>query len=402
MMRHSETMRAASRLLLSHPIVCLLAALAVMVLWVLGPIKVVHAADTTPPDTTITDGPSGDLTGTTAKFTFFSNEAGSTFKCKLVGQDSTRTTCSSPKDYTNLTAGTKYTFKVWATDAAGNIDPTPATRTFTPRGGGGGTEGSTHLVGAGDIASQGDADVATGDLIDARPEAIVFTAGDNAYPMGSLSNYTNKYEPAWGPFKARTRPSPGNHEYMTSGASGYKTYFSGVPEVSTNPTYYAYNLGAWRIYSLDSNLTGAAMNTQLNWLSDDLASTNTTCELAYWHHPVASSGQHGPTTLGRQLFAELDSAGADLVLNGHDHNYERFEKINSSGQPSANGIVEIVIGTGGTDLRGQGFVQPGSQKRNFDTHGIVDINLSSTGYSGEFVPVPGTTFTDNFSGTCGT
>jgi acid phosphatase type 7 len=361
--------------------------------------KRAEAADTTPPETTITN---SSVSDTSATFNFFSNETGSTFKCKLVGQDSTRTTCSSPKDYTNLTAGTKYTFKVWAKDAAGNIDPTPATRTFTPRGGGGGTEGSTHLVGAGDIASQGDADVATGDLIDARPEAIVFTAGDNAYPMGSLSNYTNKYEPAWGPFKARTRPSPGNHEYMTSGASGYKTYFSGVPEVSTNPTYYAYNLGAWRIYSLDSNLTGAAMNTQLNWLSDDLASTNTTCELAYWHHPVASSGQHGPTTLGRQLFAELDSAGADLVLNGHDHNYERFEKINSSGQPSANGIVEIVIGTGGTDLRGQGFVQPGSQKRNFDTHGIVDINLSSTGYSGEFVPVPGTTFTDNFSGTCGT
>jgi hypothetical protein len=100
-----------------------------------------EAADTTPPETTITSGPSGSVSGTTATFEFFSNEAGSTFRCKLVGQDSTRTTCTSPKTYTNLTAGTKYTFKVWATDAAGNIDPTPATRTFTPSGGGGGGGG---------------------------------------------------------------------------------------------------------------------------------------------------------------------------------------------------------------------------------------------------------------------
>src|SRR5215210_8237653 len=100
-----------------------------------------EAADTTPPETTITGGPSGSVSGTTATFEFFSNETGSTFKCKLVGQDSTRTTCTSPKTYTNLTAGTKYTFKVWATDAAGNIDPTPATHTFTPSGGGGGGGG---------------------------------------------------------------------------------------------------------------------------------------------------------------------------------------------------------------------------------------------------------------------
>src|SRR5215212_2264140 len=140
MMRHTETIQAISRLQVSHPIVCLFAAFAaVVVLGVLGPIKVVHAADTTPPETTITDGPSGSVSGTTATFEFFSNETSSTFKCKLVGQDSTRTTCTSPKTYTNLTAGTKYTFKVWAKDAAGNIDPTPATRTFTftPSGGGG-------------------------------------------------------------------------------------------------------------------------------------------------------------------------------------------------------------------------------------------------------------------------
>src|SRR5215218_7804122 len=127
-----------------------------------------EAADTTPPETTITN---SSVSGTTATFDFFSNETSSTFKCKLVGQDSTRTTCTSPKTYTDLTAGTKYTFKVWATDAAGNIDPTPATRTFTPNGGGGGGSAilaSAILVGAGDISSGGSKDQETGNLVRAQ------------------------------------------------------------------------------------------------------------------------------------------------------------------------------------------------------------------------------------------
>src|SRR5215208_1723827 len=121
--------------------IILLVPLLAMFAFVATTAERAEAADTTPPETTITSGPSGSVSGTSAAFEFFSNEAGSTFKCKLVGQDSTRTTCSSPKTYTNLTAGTQYTFKVWAKDAAGNIDPTPATRTFTPSGGGGGGGG---------------------------------------------------------------------------------------------------------------------------------------------------------------------------------------------------------------------------------------------------------------------
>ena len=316
MMRHSETMRAASRLLLSHPIVCLLAALAavVVVLGVLGPTKVVHAGTITPSATT-----------------------------------------------------------------------------------------SARLVGAGDIADNGNADVATGNLIDARPGARVFTAGDNAYPNGSASDFTNKYHPAWGPFKNRTSPSPGNHDYNTSGASAYKNYFGSVAGLrSVNPTYYVYTLGAWRVYALDSNISMKSGSPQYNFVQNDLATNGALCELAYWHHPIASSGQHGNDARARPIFALFDAQGGDLVLNGHDHNYERFTKINSSGQVSASGVRQIVVGTGGTSLRGQGFVQPGSERRNFDTHGIVDINLSSTGYSGRFVPAPGFgSFTDSFSGTCG-
>jgi hypothetical protein len=355
----------------------------------------------------------------------------------LVGRDATRTNCTSPKAYTNLTVGTAYTFKVWAKDAAGNIDTTPATFTFTPSDGtalpaacadgkdndgdakidladpGCSTSSDTdefdaptgttaRLVGAGDIATGGSVDTATGDLIDARPDARVFVAGDNAYPDGTASDFTNKYEPAWGPFKNRTSPSPGNHEYHTSGASGYKNYFGSVAGLrSVNPTYYAYTLGAWRVYALDSNISMAIGSAQYNFVQNDLATNGALCELAYWHHPIASSGQHGNNAVARPIFALFDAQGGDLVLNGHDHNYERFTKINSLGQVSASGVRQIIVGTGGANLRGQAFVQPGSEVRNFDTHGIVDINLASTGYSGKFVPVPGKTFTDSFSGTCG-
>ena len=153
---------------------------------------------------------------------------------------------------------------------------------------------------------------------------------------------------------------------------------------------------------MDSNISMAIGSPQYNFVQNDLATNGALCELAYWHHPIASSGEHGNDARARPIFALFDAQGGDLVLNGHDHNYERFTKINSSGQVSASGVREIIVGTGGTVLRGQGFVQPGSERRNFNTHGIVDINLSSTGYTGTFVPVPGKTFTDSFSGTCGT
>jgi hypothetical protein len=397
--------------------------------------------DTTPPQTTITSPPIGSVIGTTATFGFTSSETGSTFQCRLVGRDATRIlNCPPPKAYTSLTVGTQYTFKVWAKDAAGNIDSTPATFTFTPSDGtalpaacadGKDNDGdakidladpgcsspadtdefdaptgtTARLVGAGDIATFGSEDSATRKLIDARPDARVFTAGDNAYPNGSASDFTSKYEPAWGGvLKNRTSPSPGNHDYNTSGASAYKSYFGTVAGLrSVNPTYYAYTLGAWRVYALDSNISMAIGSPQYNFVQNDLATNGALCELAYWHHPIASSGEHGNDARARPIFALFDAQGGDLVLNGHDHNYERFQKIDSLGRPSASGVREIVVGTGGTSLRGQSFVQPGSEVRNFDTHGIVDINLASTGYSGTFVPAEGFgTFKDIFNGTCGT
>jgi hypothetical protein len=263
---------------------------------------------------------------------------------------------------------------------------------------------TARLVGAGDIATNGSADTATANLILDRPDARVFTAGDNAYPNGAASDFTNKYQPAWGPFKNRTSPSPGNHDYVTSGASGYKNFFGSVAGLrSVDPTYYAYTLGEWRVYALDSNISMAIGSPQYNFVRDDLDANGARCELAYWHHPIASSGEHGNIARARPIFALFDEKGGDLVLNGHDHNYEIFNKINSSGQVSASGVRQIVVGTGGTSLRGEGFTHSSSEESNFDTHGIVDINLSPTGYTGTFVPAPGFgSFNDSFEGTCGT
>jgi hypothetical protein len=474
MMRQSETVRVASRLLVSQPIVLLLAALAaaVVVLGVLGPIKVVQAADVASPvegenfankpagTVVVTDSTRGYSGNRALKFTA-PVTASHTVTCSQVcdvvlrarggqsggeptfsvnGSAPHAITSSALANYTfdvNLPANTPTVLSVTAGNVATGRNAFLDIATFPADGGGGTppaacadrldndgdglidladpgcssssdndetntTTGSARLVGAGDIATGGSMDTATGDLIDARPDARVFVAGDNAYPDGTASDFTTKYEPAWGPFKNRTSPSPGNHEYHTSAASGYKSYFASVAGLrSVNPTYYAYTLGAWRVYALDSNISMAIGSPQYNFVQNDLATNGALCELAYWHHPIASSGQHGNNAVARPIFALFDAQGGDLVLNGHDHNYERFTKINSSGQVSTSGVRQIIVGTGGANLRGLGFVQPGSEVRNTTTHGIVDINLASTGYSGTFVPVPGKTFTDSFSGTCG-
>ena len=469
MIRQSQTMRVASRSLLSHPIVCLLAALAAgVVLAVLGPIKVVHAADVTvegenfankPPEGTfqvVTDSTRGYSGDQALKFTA-DVTASHTINCSQVcdvvlrargGQSGGSPTFSvrvgnvvtEPQNISS-SALADYTFHVTLPPdttntllsvTAGNVatgrNAFLDIATFPASDGGGTTDTdgdgvpdvddpaptdpnipgttpdptSARLVGAGDIATNGSADTATANLILDRPDARVFTAGDNAYPNGAASDFTNKYQPAWGPFKNRTSPSPGNHDYVTSGASGYKNYFGSLA-TPNGTTYYAYDLGDWRIYSLDSNISMAIDSPQYNFVQDDMTRDTATCELAYWHHPIASSGEHGNIARARPIFALFDAQGGDLVLNGHDHNYEIFNKINSSGQVSASGVRQIVVGTGGTSLRGEGFTHSSSEESNFDTHGIVDINLSPTSYTGTFVPAPGFgSFSDSFEGTCGT
>jgi Calcineurin-like phosphoesterase/Bacterial Ig-like domain (group 3) len=361
--------------------------------------------DTTPPDTTLSP-PS--VIGTTASFTFSSNEP-SSFQCRLVGLEPNRIdNCLSPRMYSNLTVGTQYTFKVWAKDAAGNIDPTPATFTFTPSDGTTPPPGTTaHLAGAGDIATRGqDNDTLTGNLIEQliveHPDLRVFTAGDNAYQDGTLAQFNNYYHPAWGSFKNITSPTPGNHDWHTSGAQGYKQYFGTVPNLrSVNPTWYAYNLGAWRVYALDSESSMGTTSAQYDFVQKDLIANRRPCMLAYWHHPVISSGMHGNSANARPIFALMDKPehDVDLVLNGHDHNYEAFVNINADLKPDPAGIREIIVGTGGVNTRAMGTTKTGSEFRRTGTHGVLHLTLEETGYTGEFIATSGS-IVDSFNGSC--
>jgi hypothetical protein len=254
---------------------------------------------------------------------------------------------------------------------------------------------SVVLVGAGDIANcSRTQDELTAQLLDNIP-GTVFTAGDNAYIDGSYTEYLNCYDPTWGRHKSRTKPSPGNHEYLTSGAAGYFQYFSNIP------SFYAYNLGSWRIYALNSEISVSATSAQVTWLQDDLATNPSQCVLAYWHKPRWSSGaNHGDTTAMQTLWQVLYDMGADLVVNGHEHNYERFAEMNASGAPVSPGLRQIVAGTGGAGLYPFGSPHPASQVRNNTTYGVLKLILRAGGYDWEFVPAAGSTFTDSGSGNC--
>ncbi len=279
--------------------------------------------------------------------------------------------------------------------------PTPTvTRTSTPTRTATATPSASNpvLVGAGDIATSGSNDEATANLLDAIM-GTVFTAGDNAYPDGTTSNFTTYYDPTWGRHKARTWPSPGNHDYHVSGAADYFTYFG-----SRAPgPYYAYTLGAWRIYSLDSEIDVSATSPQITWLQADLASHPTACVLAYWHKPRWSSGtNHGSNTSMQALWNALYAANADVIVNGHEHNYERFAPQNPSGQlDTTRGIREFVVGTGGSSLYNDfSSPLPNSQVRNGTSYGVIKLTLHATSYNWQFIPVAGSTFTDSGSGTC--
>ena len=291
-------------------------------------------------------------------------------------------------------------------DADGDGTPDGCDTTQPPQG--------TIFAGAGDIADVGDADVATGNIIEGLgPGVIAWTAGDNAYENGTLDDFNTKYEPSWGSFKARTWPTPGNHDYRTTNAFGYKSYFDADPLEQATPileqTYYAQDIGGWRWYFLDSNIAAGTSSGQYLWLQNDLNQNRTACMGAIWHHPVASSGQHGGSAKMRPIFRLLDQSAndVDLVLQGHDHNYERFAKINSTGGASAtSGIEAVVVGTGGTALRPFMTPEPGlptTVKRDATTHGVLVGVLTPSGGNFEFrradYPTNGS-FTDPFSVSC--
>jgi hypothetical protein len=490
MMRQSETMRAASRLLLSQPILCLLAALAAaVVLGVLGPIKVVHAADVAVEGENFANKPP---TGTTVvSDTLFSGGKALKFTADVYAWDTV--TCSTACDVVLMAragqSGGTPSFSVngsapQAITTSNQVAPEPYTFMTLPAGSniriqvtasgtgtghnafldvakfpadsGGGTPtaavcsdgrdndsdgkidypndpGCTSatdddetdpvsgtdpvFVGAGDIAScASTGDEATANLLDdivaaAPSTTTVYTTGDDAYESGTASEFANCYHPTWGRHQARTRPTVGNHEYYsTANASGYFGYFGSILSAAgdTGQGYYSYDLGSWHMIALNSNcsfVACAAGSAQEQWLRADLAAHPNACTLAYWHHPrfsskLSSGGNSSMKPFWDALYAAPNKA--EVVLNGHIHNYERFAPQTPSGAADpAQGIREFVVGTGGKSLNT--FTNKGvanSQVRLANAYGVLKLTLHPTSYEWQFVTAPGGTVADSGSGSC--
>ncbi len=220
------------------------------------------------------------------------------------------------------------------------------------------------------------------------PQAAVLSLGDHTYPVGSAAEFTDCYGPTWGRFKERTYPTPGNHEYYSRAASGYFDYFSdfGGPQ---RRGYFSFELGAWHVVSLNSNLGPEEHRVQLAWLEDDLARHRRACTLAYWHAPLYSSGGHGNTTRMRDVWRALHAAGAELVLSGHDHDYERFAPQDADGRLDvARGVRQFVVGTGGAFLTPFRWAREHSEARANGSHGVLKLTLRDDGYAWRFLPAP--------------
>ena len=261
------------------------------------------------------------------------------------------------------------------------------------------------LVGAGDIGRcDRTTDEDTAALVAERP-GIVFTLGDNAYERGSSEEFRDCFGSSWGRVKDRIElPVPGNHEYETRDAAGYKEYF-GERAVRDGATWYSVDLGQWHVVVLDSTCDrvegGCGPDSaQLAWLRDDLASSDARCTLALFHHPRFSSGDHGSDENVAPFWDALYAAGADLVLNGHEHDYERFAPQDPAGNADdARGIMQLIVGTGGAELRDFDDPVANSRVRSSLAYGVIELRLQQHGWRWQFHPTDGS-FADAGTGTC--
>lgn len=259
------------------------------------------------------------------------------------------------------------------------------------------------ILAAGDIAgceTQGDEKTAA--LLD-RHQGTVLTLGDNVYDKGTAREFADCYGPTWGRHLGRTRPAPGNHDYGNGRAVAYFEYF-GAAAGEPGKGWYSFDLGGWHLVALNSNCAAAGGcgpgSEQERWLRADLAAHPRTCTLAYWHHARFSSGLHGDNDVTEGLWRALHEAGADVVLTGHDHDYERFAPLAPDGRPDPAGIRQFVVGTGGRSLYPFRSPIPGSEVRNAAGYGVLRLTLKDRGYTWRFLPVEGSTFADSGEAAC--
>ena len=259
--------------------------------------------------------------------------------------------------------------------------------------------GSVTFVGAGDISlCTHHNDTSTAKLLDTIP-GTVFVTGDNVGAPGDSTTYANCYNPTWGRQKARTFPVPGDVEYGTAGAQGYYGYFGAA---AGDPTkgYYSYNLGAWHIIALNSQTSMAAGSAQEVWLKADLAANPSQCTLAYWHLPAFYSGTSTVRSSVLPLWNDLYAAHADVVLNSHTRNYERFApQTPAAVLDTAQGIRQFIVGTGGLGTWSFSTIAPNSLVRA-QVYGVLKFTLSPGSYSWKFIPIAGTQFSDSGSAAC--
>jgi 3',5'-cyclic AMP phosphodiesterase CpdA len=220
------------------------------------------------------------------------------------------------------------------------------------------------------------------------PGAAVLALGDLTYPVGAPAEFTNCYGPTWGKFRDRTYPTPGNHEYATPGAAGYFGYFGAAAAVGRG--YYSVQLGTWRVISLNSNLAPGAHTAQMAWLREELARHPARCTLAYWHHPLYSSGMKGNDARMKDAWQALYEAGAEIVLSGHDHLYERFAPQDARGRrDDGRGLRQFVVGTGGAFPTPFLRTRANSEARDSNHSGVLRLVLGDDGYDWQFLQVAG-------------
>lgn len=262
------------------------------------------------------------------------------------------------------------------------------------------------IVGAGDIAdcTQLVGAAKTAVLLDGVP-GTVFTLGDNANPSGTPKQFADCYGPTWGRHKGRTHPAAGNHDYRTPHASGYFEYF-GAAAGDPDKGWYSYELGAWHVVVLNSNcaeIGGCQRGSrQETWLREDLAAHPAPCVAAMWHNPrFSSGGEHGDDPTVHDLWQALNDAGAEFVLAGHEHVYERFAPQTADGKADPeNGLRQFTVGTGGRELYAWGRTKPNSEVRDNKTFGVLELTLHPDSYDWKFLPIEGETFTDGGSAKC--
>ncbi len=258
------------------------------------------------------------------------------------------------------------------------------------------------LIGAGDIAYCGDIsnDEGTARLIESFPNAVVFTAGDNSQQNGTWDEYVQCYGSSWGRFLDRTYPTIGNHDIEVENGRWYYTYF-GESAGQEGKGYYSYNLGEWHIIALNSMCQADCGETseQVQWLRSDLASNGARCTLLYWHIPRYSSGVNSSLEITEAFWNAAVEYGAEIIVNGHEHFFERFAPMDRDGNPDPFGVRMFIVGTGGAPLFEFTGLGSNSEVRNNTSHGVILFRLYSGYYEWEFIPADGN-FTDSGSGEC--